>query len=130
METAASILFYTSVEAGRCTLCFVCNEIQLVCIVQIVAPSFVPSAKTEILNKIKGHNELSILARFTRSPHVASPKMVSVELSLTNHDKKEALTNIYWTQKVKQFQFEIAIVDISDVIYNSYSKKLYTCDHF
>ncbi|VVC45047.1 Beta-adaptin appendage, C-terminal subdomain,Clathrin/coatomer adaptor, adaptin-like, N- [Cinara cedri] len=66
---------------------------------QIVAPSFVPSVKTEILNKIKGHNELSILARFTRSPHVFSPKMVSIELSLTNHDKKESLTNIRWTQK-------------------------------
>ncbi|XP_022172802.1 AP-3 complex subunit beta-1 [Myzus persicae] len=63
-----------------------------------VAPSFVPSVKTEILNKINGHNELSILARFTRSPHVVS-KMVSVELTLTNHDTKEALTNIHWTQK-------------------------------
>lgn len=29
-----------------------------------------------------------------------SPKMVSVELSLTNHDQKEALTNIHWIQKV------------------------------
>ncbi|XP_008189788.1 AP-3 complex subunit beta-1 isoform X2 [Acyrthosiphon pisum] len=63
-----------------------------------VAPSYVPSAKTEILNKINGHNELSILARFTRSPH-AILKMVSVELTLTNHDNKEALTNIHWTQK-------------------------------
>ncbi|XP_025190462.1 AP-3 complex subunit beta-2 isoform X2 [Melanaphis sacchari] len=63
-----------------------------------VAPSFVPSVKTEILNKINGHNELSILARFTRSPH-AMPKMVSVELTLTNHDNKEALSNIHWTQK-------------------------------
>lgn len=63
-----------------------------------VAPSFVPSVKTEILNKINGHNELSILARFTRSPH-AMPKMISVELTLTNHDNKEALTNIHWTQK-------------------------------
>ncbi|XP_026822007.1 AP-3 complex subunit beta-1 isoform X1 [Rhopalosiphum maidis] len=63
-----------------------------------VAPSFVPSVKTEILNKINGHNELSILARFTRSPHLIS-KMVSVELTLTNHDSKEALTNIHWTQK-------------------------------
>ncbi|CAI6362350.1 unnamed protein product [Macrosiphum euphorbiae] len=63
-----------------------------------VAPSYVPSAKTEILNKINGHNELSILARFTRSPH-AILKMVSVELTLTNHDNKEALTNIHWAQK-------------------------------
>lgn len=59
-----------------------------------------PSIKTEILTKIKGHNELSILARFTRSPHAFSPKMVSIELSLTNHDKKESLTNIHWIQKV------------------------------
>ncbi|XP_050533343.1 AP-3 complex subunit beta-1 isoform X2 [Daktulosphaira vitifoliae] len=66
---------------------------------QVIAPKFVPSIKTEILNKIKGHNELSMLARFTRSSHIFSNTMVNVELSYTNHDQKEALTNIRLIQK-------------------------------
>ncbi|XP_050430715.1 AP-3 complex subunit beta-2 isoform X2 [Adelges cooleyi] len=69
------------------------------CSGKVVAPSFVPSLNTEILSKIKGHNELSMLARFTRSANVFSNTMVNVELSYTNHDQKETLTNIHLIQK-------------------------------
>jgi AP-3 complex subunit beta len=53
---------------------------------------------TELLNKISGRG-LHMLYRFTRSPHLFSPAMVSVELTFTNLGTEE-LMDIKVGQKV------------------------------
>ena len=45
---------------------------------------FVPTEGQELLNRLSGGG-LSISARFTRSPHLYSPKMTSIELTFHNH---------------------------------------------
>ncbi|XP_046400487.1 AP-3 complex subunit beta-1 [Ischnura elegans] len=51
--------------------------------IQVASPSFIPLAQNELLNKISGHG-LHVTYRFTRSPHLFSPLMASVELIFTN----------------------------------------------
>ncbi|KAI5694129.1 hypothetical protein M8J75_011173 [Diaphorina citri] len=49
-------------------------------------PAFTPPRYTEVLNKIGGgRGMLSALASFSRAPCLASPRMISVTLRLTNH---------------------------------------------
>jgi len=48
---------------------------------------FIPTKKTEILNKIASGG-FQITNRFTRQPHLTSSKMVSIELEMTNHSKE------------------------------------------
>lgn len=54
---------------------------------------YIPTHTHELLNKMNG-NGLSVTGRFTRSPHLYSPKMVSVELSFTNHTAEEEIRDI------------------------------------
>ena len=65
---------------------------------QTASPSFIPMKTTELLNKISGRG-LNVLYRFTRSPHLFSPAMVSVELTFTNLGSEE-LMDIRVGQKV------------------------------
>jgi AP-3 complex subunit beta len=58
--------------------------------VQPASPSFIPMKTTELLNKISGRG-LNVLYRFTRSPHLFSPAMVSVELTFTNLGSEELM---------------------------------------
>lgn len=51
--------------------------------VQSASPSFIPMKTSELLNKISGQG-LTVSSRFTRSPHLFSPNMVSIELLFTN----------------------------------------------
>ncbi|XP_044727843.1 AP-3 complex subunit beta-2 [Chrysoperla carnea] len=66
-------------------------------IIQTVAPKCVPQTTHELLNRIKG-NGLSVTYRFTRSPHLFSPQMASVELIFTNGSNQE-ITDIHVGQK-------------------------------
>ncbi|KDR14139.1 AP-3 complex subunit beta-1 [Zootermopsis nevadensis] len=65
--------------------------------IQLASPSFIPMKTTELLNKISGRG-LHILSRFTRSPHLFSPAMVSIELTFTNLSSEE-LMDIRISQK-------------------------------
>lgn len=56
--------------------------------IQPASASFIPMKTTEILNRVSGGG-LSILSRFTRSPHLFSPSMVSIELTFTNVGSSE-----------------------------------------
>ncbi|KAJ9584754.1 hypothetical protein L9F63_020904, partial [Diploptera punctata] len=56
--------------------------------IQLASPSFIPMKTQELLNKISGHG-LTVLSRFTRSPHLFSPSMVSIELTFTNLSSDE-----------------------------------------
>ncbi|KAK4311786.1 hypothetical protein Pmani_016742 [Petrolisthes manimaculis] len=56
--------------------------------IQPAMAKFVPTATQELLNRISG-NGLSVSCRFTRSPHLYSPRMTSVELSFTNNGSEE-----------------------------------------
>nr|XP_018900756.1 PREDICTED: AP-3 complex subunit beta-2 isoform X1 [Bemisia tabaci] len=63
---------------------------------QVTSSSHSSGKSFELLNKINGgKNQLSISGRFTRSPNPFSPTMVSIELTFTNHESSEALTNIH-----------------------------------
>lgn len=52
--------------------------------VQPIGPSFIPYKATDLVNKLSGGG-ISIQYRYTRSPHLYSPKMISIELLFTNH---------------------------------------------
>ncbi|XP_035780823.1 AP-3 complex subunit beta-2-like [Anopheles albimanus] len=56
--------------------------------VELVGPSFIPSKKRELLNKVNGFG-LGIEYRFVRAPHLYSSRMVSVELAFTNYGNVE-----------------------------------------
>uniref|UniRef100_A0A182RNP1 AP-3 complex subunit beta n=1 Tax=Anopheles funestus TaxID=62324 RepID=A0A182RNP1_ANOFN len=56
--------------------------------IELVGPSFIPMKKHELLNKVNGFG-LGIEYRFVRSPHLYSSRMVSVELTFTNHGNVE-----------------------------------------
>lgn len=56
--------------------------------IQPATAKFVPTATQEVLNRISGSG-LSVACRFTRSPHLYSPRMTSVELSFTNSGTEE-----------------------------------------
>ena len=52
-----------------------------------VSASYIPLKKFELLNKINGHG-LKVEYRFTRSQHLVSSVMVSIELSFINESKE------------------------------------------
>ncbi|XP_065225046.1 AP-3 complex subunit beta-1 [Planococcus citri] len=66
--------------------------------IQFVGAVYVSDKSWELLNKINSSGQLSIQGRFTRSPHIYSSAMVSIELILVNHHS-DALTNIRVGQK-------------------------------
>nr|CAD7200958.1 unnamed protein product [Timema douglasi] len=51
--------------------------------IQPTSASYIPLVSTELVNKMAGGG-LSVSSRFTRSPHLFSPAMVSIELTFTN----------------------------------------------
>lgn len=57
-------------------------------IFQATSPSFVALRSQEIVNKVTGRG-LVISYRFTRSPHLFSPKMSSIELTFSNQGHEE-----------------------------------------
>ncbi|XP_063848352.1 AP-3 complex subunit beta-2-like isoform X2 [Scylla paramamosain] len=56
--------------------------------IQPASAKFIPVAKQELLNRISSGG-LAVACRFTRSPHLYSPRMTSVELSFTNSGAEE-----------------------------------------
>lgn len=72
---------------------------------ELVGPSYIPTAKHELLNKMTGRG-LQILYRFIRSPHLYSAKMISIELTFKN-DAHEDLTNIHISNKTLTNGMEI-----------------------
>ncbi|CAO1380370.1 unnamed protein product [Diamesa hyperborea] len=57
---------------------------QLINRIELVGPTFVAIQTMELLNKVNGYG-LGINYKFTRSPHLFSDNMVSVELHFMNH---------------------------------------------
>ncbi|KAK6188892.1 hypothetical protein SNE40_004974 [Patella caerulea] len=74
-------------------------------VAQIIPPSTVQPKSYELLNRMTG-NGLSITYQFTRTVSVFSPKMVSIELKLTNNSD-DTLTNIKIGDKKLQSGMEI-----------------------
>ncbi|XP_067666923.1 AP-3 complex subunit beta-2-like isoform X2 [Haliotis asinina] len=68
-------------------------------------PVIVPSKSYELLNRIKG-NGLSVEYKYTRSISIFSPKMVSIELTLTNSGDTP-ITNISMGDKKLQPGMEV-----------------------
>jgi AP-3 complex subunit beta len=60
--------------------------------IETVGPSYIATDTSELLNKVNGYG-LGITYKFTRSPHLYSSSMVSIELHFTNHSNVE-LTDI------------------------------------
>lgn len=58
----------------------------------VYTPIHIPTKQYELVNSITGGG-VSVVYRFTRNPHLYSPKMVSIELSFTNTTNDE-ITNI------------------------------------
>ncbi|XP_045112281.1 AP-3 complex subunit beta-2-like [Portunus trituberculatus] len=56
--------------------------------IQPASAKFIPVTKQELLNRINSGG-LTVACRFTRSPHLYSPRMTSVELSFTNSGAEE-----------------------------------------
>uniref|UniRef100_A0A131YK87 AP-3 complex subunit beta n=1 Tax=Rhipicephalus appendiculatus TaxID=34631 RepID=A0A131YK87_RHIAP len=56
--------------------------------VAVSTPAHVPTEWRELLNKVSGGG-LAINYRFTRAPHLFSPKMASVEVTLANHGDED-----------------------------------------
>lgn len=56
--------------------------------IQPASAKFIPTVTQELLNRLSGGG-LSLACRFTRSPHLYSPRMISVELSFTNNSTEE-----------------------------------------
>ncbi|XP_069948502.1 AP-3 complex subunit beta-2 isoform X2 [Cherax quadricarinatus] len=56
--------------------------------IQPASAKLVPTATHELLNRLSGGG-LAVSCRFTRSPHLYSPRMTSVELSFTNNSSEE-----------------------------------------
>lgn len=52
--------------------------------IETVGPSYIAMEASELLNKVVGYG-LGITYKFTRSPHLYSSSMVSIELHFTNH---------------------------------------------
>lgn len=65
--------------------------------IELVGPSFIEFKHKELLNKLSGHG-LQVSYRFTRSPHLYSSAMVSIELQFVNLHT-ENITNICMGQK-------------------------------
>lgn len=60
--------------------------------IELVGPSFIAMDKMELLNKVNGYG-LGVTYKYSRSPHLFSSNMVSIELQFTNHGNVE-LTDI------------------------------------
>lgn len=60
--------------------------------IELIGPSFIAMDSMELLNKVNGYG-LGITYKYTRSPHLFSSNMVSVELTFKNHGNVE-LTDI------------------------------------
>ncbi|KAL3208707.1 hypothetical protein MRX96_009582 [Rhipicephalus microplus] len=56
--------------------------------VAVSTPAHMPTEWRELLNKVSGAG-LTINYRFTRAPHLFSPKMASVEVTLANHGDED-----------------------------------------
>ena len=56
--------------------------------IQTTSAVFVPTKTQELLNRLSGAG-MSVNGRFTRSPHLYSSKMTSVELTFINHGNEE-----------------------------------------
>ncbi|KAL1476105.1 hypothetical protein MTO96_036762 [Rhipicephalus appendiculatus] len=56
--------------------------------IAVSTPAHVPTEWRELLNKVSGGG-LAINYRFTRAPHLFSPKMASVEVTLANHGDED-----------------------------------------
>ena len=67
--------------------------------IQMASPSYVPTKRFEVINKVHAGG-LGIDARFTRQPHLYSPKMLSVELTFTNHTQSDTFSYIKISSKV------------------------------
>ncbi|KAI9590692.1 AP-3 complex subunit beta-2 [Glossina fuscipes] len=65
--------------------------------VDLVGPSYISYNYKELLNKLSAHG-LQINYRYTRSPHLYSSSMVSIELQFSNQGVEE-ITNIQMDQK-------------------------------
>ncbi|XP_062559042.1 AP-3 complex subunit beta-2 [Armigeres subalbatus] len=65
--------------------------------IDLVGPSYIPNKFHELLNKVNGYG-LGITYRFTRAPHLYSAKMISIELTFTNHGNME-LTDVQIVKK-------------------------------
>jgi AP-3 complex subunit beta len=65
--------------------------------IELVSPTFITFSPVELLNKVNGYG-LGITYKFTRSPHLFSASMVSIELQFTNHSNVE-LTDIQIASK-------------------------------
>ncbi|CAH1404204.1 unnamed protein product [Nezara viridula] len=66
--------------------------------IQLVGPNHIPLKGVEVLNKVTGRG-LAVEARYTRQPHLYSPKMTSVELKFTNHTNTDTFTDIKVSSK-------------------------------
>lgn len=66
-----------------------------------VSTSFIPIKKYEMLNSITGHG-LKVEYRFTRSQHLISSHLISIELTFTNEGNKQ-IKDIQIGNKVKFF---------------------------
>lgn len=65
--------------------------------IDLVGPSFISYSHKELLNKLSGHG-LQVSYRYTRSPHLYSSAMVSIELQFINQGTEE-IANIQMGQK-------------------------------
>lgn len=65
--------------------------------IDLVGPSHISYNHKELLNKLSGHG-LQVSYRYTRSPHLYSSAMVSIELQFINQGLEE-ITNIQMGQK-------------------------------
>ncbi|XP_039960442.1 AP-3 complex subunit beta-2 [Bactrocera tryoni] len=65
--------------------------------IELVGPSHIEFKHRELLNKLSGHG-LQVSYRFTRSPHLYSAAMVSIELQFINLTNDE-ITNIHLSQQ-------------------------------
>lgn len=69
--------------------------------VREVSTSYVPLKKTVLLNNIIGHG-LKIEYRFTRSQHLVSSSLVSIELTFSN-ESNDVIKDIQIGDKVSTF---------------------------
>lgn len=78
-------------------------------LLQFVQPMNIPLKSYDLLNRMTG-NGLGITFKFTRTISVFSPKMVSIELTLTNHGENP-LSGIKVGKKVRKVElFYSAVV--------------------
>lgn len=87
IPTAATL---QPVSALTVTSATVSGRVEVPRFFPVSTPAFVPTEWKELLNKVSG-NGLAVNCRFSRSPHLFSPKMASVEVTLANHSDEELL---------------------------------------